>query len=624
MGREETAAAVKITKLNATNFLSLKGVDLDLDGAGLTLVEGENQDDESAQSNGSGKSALVDALVWCLFGTTLRGYESDEVVHRRAGKDCLVQVWLEGPQGAEYLVQRARKHATLKNTLRVVSLSAGADLSKPDTKETQLVVEQLLGCTLKTFLTSVVFGQDRAYRFSSLTDKEQKEILDEVLGVGRFADACTEARTEQRERADEAETHRRDLQRAEDDLEREQTNVAEMRAKDDKFQADKEYAVKTERAKLREAEAALAKLGEVDVDAAKKKVEKARAKLETAQKSLADDLDLHAETKRGVKTITEKLALLSKQRREVAGLSGSCPTCLQDVDKKHHKRVLGELDRQIKDADASLKSAERLVETENAALERSRLAAEAAVAAVKLAEKERDAAVRADADVRVAREEVKRRKEKLKEVEARENPYEPLVQKAEKRVAKLTIEVEQLKLKVDVEMAKLKQATFWVDAFGARGLRSLLLDGSLPLLNEEAARVSEAITGGAITVEFSATSDLKSGKTVDRFEVRVDNKHGAASYRGNSAGERAKVDLCVGLALQKLVASRATASFNVAFMDEVFDHLDAAAHERVVDVLAQLDKDSVFVVSHNEDLKAWFPNSIRVVKKGGYSTLESE
>lgn len=615
---------MKITKLSATNFLSFKDLDLALDDAGLTLVEGENQDDESTQSNGSGKSAIVDALVWCLFGTTLRGYESDEVVHRRAGKDCLVEVTLRDATNAvDYVVSRARRHATLKNTLRVLDKSCGVDLSKPDTKETQLVVEQLLGCTLKTFLTSVVFGQDRAYRFSSLTDKEQKEILDEVLGVGRFADACQEARQEQRERSDAAETIRRELQRVEDDLEREQTNVAEMRAKDDKFQLDKEYAVKTERAKLREAEAQLAKLDATDVDASKKKVEKAKKKEEEAWSRLREQEQSLSSARARSGVAEEKATELASRVRDHSALSGTCPTCRQDIDQKHHKRVLAELRAQAKDAENALQLANRAVKDEAEQLEVTSRDAAATRSATRIAERERDAAVKVDADVRVAREEVKRRKEKVKEVEARENPYEPLVAKAEKRVAKLTVEVEQLKCKVDVEMKKLADATFWVDAFGARGLRSLLLDGSLPLLNEEAARVSEAITGGAITVEFSATSDLKSGKTVDRFDVRVDNKHGAASYRGNSAGERAKVDLCVGLALQKLVASRATASFNVVFMDEVFDHLDAAAHERVVDVLSQLDKESVFVVSHNEDLKAWFPNSVRVVKRGGYSTVET-
>ena len=76
------------------------------------------------------------------------------------------------------------------------------------------------------------------------------------------------------------------------------------------------------------------------------------------------------------------------------------------------------------------------------------------------------------------------------------------------------------------------------------------------------------------------------------------------------------------LALQRLVASRSSASFNVAFYDEVFDHLDTSAHEQVVEVLSEVDKESVFVVSHDDDLKAWFPSTIRMVKHGGVSSVE--
>jgi DNA repair exonuclease SbcCD ATPase subunit len=42
----------------------------------------------------------------------------------------------------------------------------------------------------------------------------------------------------------------------------------------------------------------------------------------------------------------------------------------------------------------------------------------------------------------------------------------------------------------------------------------------------------------------------------------------------------------------------------------------------VVEVLSEIDKESVFVVSHDDDLKAWFPATLRVAKRGGFSTVE--
>jgi DNA repair exonuclease SbcCD ATPase subunit len=236
---------------------------------------------------------------------------------------------------------------------------------------------------------------------------------------------------------------------------------------------------------------------------------------------------------------------------------------------------------------------------------------------------EHEVAMRAEADVKVAKAEVERRQARLKEIERRKNPYAEIVRRAKERAAEAKEEVEALGNEVSDGEEDLKPLRFWVEAFGAKGLRSLLLDTSLPLLNEEARRVSEAVTDGMIDVEFSAVSELKSGKTVDRFEVKVDNEHGAGDYAGNSAGERAKVDLCVGLAIQKLVASRSRASFNLVFFDECLDHVDASAHERIVEVLGELTggTPSVFVISHDEDLASWFPHRMTVKRRSGYSVI---
>lgn len=612
--------------LHAENFLSFRTLDLDLEGAGLTLVEGENCDDDSAQSNGSGKSAIVDALLWCLFGVTLRGYESDDVVHRKVGKDCVVSVQVvPDDRSVMYEVKRARRHAKLKNALLVEETNHGgetSDISRASIAETQELVEDLLGCSLKTFVTSVVFGQDRAYRFSSLTDREQKEILDEVLGVGRFAEACTSAR--EMKTTHDANTDRliADHVSAEEDRVAAEEEAAGLREKDSTFEEERDAETALVIKTRDSTNAKLAKIGEVDVEASKRKVRKAKDDEDAARAALAEAQRVVSDAQAKFNAAEEAHEQIGTQIDEVTALGGSCPTCRQDVEKKHHKRVLADLRTKESDAEAKKGKLDKVV---NGAMEVHGVmskAADAARAAVRLAEAKLDVALKADAEARVLRADAKRCRERLAELKEKENPYKALAERVEKKAASYRKAAAEFAEKLTAEEAKLKSASFWVDAFGARGLRSLLLDGSLPILNEEAARVSNAVTGGAIDVEFSATSDLKSGKTVDRFEVKVDNKHGAPSYKGNSAGERAKVDLCVGLALQKLVASRASASFNVVFMDEIFDHLDAAAHERVVEVLAELDKESVFVISHNEDLKAWFPNTLRVVKRGGYSEVE--
>jgi DNA repair exonuclease SbcCD ATPase subunit len=602
------------------NFLSFGKAEFNFEGSGLTLVEGENLDDESARSNGSGKSAMIDALVWCLFGTTLRGYENDEVVHRKVGEDCLVTVDLED-EHSTYRVSRARRHARWKNTLTVST--QGADASGSSNTETQEIVEKLLGCSKRTFLSSVVFGQDRAYRFSSLTDKEQKEILDEVLGMERFSQACATARAKLTEINTARDNIQRDLERAEE-LRDQSTEEAEgLREKDGSFEGERKGKIKAERERLTKAKEWVKKNAKVDVTDAALNLSATRGAIAGCEKKVDKARDAEADA-RSARSAGEQLVEdLEAHIKGHEKLMGSCPTCKQPVDEKKRKAVVADLKKKLGKASLDLGALGAAAEDTLKQLTSIKRKLQEARDADLIALKVHNEAVGAEANVKVWKQRVADHEKRIAELEKETNPYSALAKRVETKRDKYGKESELLTEQLKGEEARAKLADFWVKAFGAKGLRSLLLDTSLPLLNEEASRISRAVTGGSISIEFSATSDLKSGKTVDKFEVRVDNKHGAGTYQGNSAGERAKVDLCVGLALQRLVASRSSASFNVIFFDEVFDHLDGAAHERVVDVLSEIDKDSVFVVSHDEDLKAWFPASLRVVKKGGFSTVES-
>src|SRR5690606_35072096 len=115
---------IKFISLHIENFLSVSKADLDLDGQGLVLIEGVNEDDPSAQSNGAGKSSIVDAISWCLYGETARGVSGDSVVNLKTGKGTLVSmiVMIDGKQ---YNIRRGRKHKTLKNRVEVMVETTG-------------------------------------------------------------------------------------------------------------------------------------------------------------------------------------------------------------------------------------------------------------------------------------------------------------------------------------------------------------------------------------------------------------------------------------------------------------------------------------------------------------------
>src|SRR5882724_2424014 len=614
---------LRIMSMHVETFLSFGEADFDFADAGLVLVEGDNRDDDSARSNGSGKSAMIDALVWCLFGTTLRGYQHDDVVNRRSGDaGCVVTTYLSS--GAEkWAVTRARRHKKLKNTLTVEDAS-GVGFVYASDKDAQAEVERRLGCSERTFLSSVVFGQDRAYRFSSLTDGEQKKILDEVLGVERFADACTAARKATAAAGAELETARRELKAVEHLRGELEEEIGDLDAKHTSFEEAQASKVEAEREKLARWKAQLGKTRKFpNIPVLKLAAEVALKALAASEKRSEKWVGVDAEARAAVAGSKTKLDLTVAELRRRRAAPGKCPTCGQKVAGKVGTDAVAELRDEVEKLQVANAGWVKIAEEAAATMTSCRAELKAARQAMADAQNAWNAGVALEADASSLRRRRADCEERIAELEGEVSPYAELAGAARVKHARYEKEAKALAVDVAVHEVDLKRAQFWVQAFGAAGLRSLLLDTSLPILNEEASRVSRAVTGGSISIEFSATSEQKSGKVVDRFEVRVDNRHGAGTYEGNSAGERAKVDLCVGLALQRLVASRSTASFNIAFYDEVFDHLDSAAHERVVGVLSDLDKESVFVVSHDDDLKAWFQATLRVVKEGGMSRVET-
>lgn len=605
---------MKICSMRVENFLSFREAAFDFQDAGLVLVEGVN---------GSGKSAIIDALVWCLFGETLRGYKHDDVIHRKVGEGCLVQVCLEDDDEL-YTISRARRHSKLRNSLTVTHDNFGEDLTAAGDKETQLVVERLLGCTFKTFMSSVVFGQDRAYRFSSLTDGEQKKILDEVIGVERFAQACAAARKQVSAIQNDLDGARRAARKAEEARDEADAEILDLQAKNEDFDVTRHQKIEAEREKLAVAKKWVKASKKVDVDALKATVDKVLAELARRERVVEQASKVEADARVcsiGLATKRDELASDLKRRQK---LEGDCPTCGQEIDDDKQAVIASGLRiklKELKDAHVVASQAEaQAVELLSEAKRLLRQTRDAYVAA----QKELNEGVGAGADAAAWKRRVADHMERIVELEREVNPYAELVGKARDRAKERAGDTQFWCEEISAIEEKLRRSQFWVKAFGTSGLRSLLVDSSLPTLNREAMRVSRVVTGGSISIEFSATSEQKSGKVVDRFEVKVDNEHGAGTYAGNSAGERAKVDLCVGLALQRLVASRSSASFNVAFFDEVLDHVDTAGTELVVDILSALTSrcDSIYVISHNEDLKSWFPASMRIVKRGGFSTVE--
>lgn len=175
-----------ITKVKATNFLSFSDLDVTLP-KGVTLIDGWNADDQT--SEGSGKSAVLNAICWGLYGKIPKEANVDDVI-KEGEKLCAVSVWFSN----QAAVLRSRNPNTLE--LHVFDESGNGRIVKgKDARETQTLIEEFVGLTFETFCQTVYFAQNYTKKFITSNQEEKGKILSEVQNLSVFDKAGKEVRS---------------------------------------------------------------------------------------------------------------------------------------------------------------------------------------------------------------------------------------------------------------------------------------------------------------------------------------------------------------------------------------------------------------------------------------------
>lgn len=176
----------RFKNIKAKNFLSLGEADINLDNRGLVLIEGKNNSNPTFESNGAGKSSLMNMITYALYGQTSYGIKADDVINRVTGKNT--EVILEVEIGNEpYRIERYRKHKTNKNKVRL--FKGDTEITGKSAKATDEKIQELFGIDYITYMNSIVQGQGDTEVFSKATDKGKKEILENVTNIAVYKKA---------------------------------------------------------------------------------------------------------------------------------------------------------------------------------------------------------------------------------------------------------------------------------------------------------------------------------------------------------------------------------------------------------------------------------------------------
>ena len=178
---------IKIKDLTVKNFMSVGNQTqaVNFGREQLTLVLGENLDqggDDSGSRNGTGKTTIVNALSFALYGNALTNIKKDNLINKINNKNMLVTLTFE-KDGNKYKIERGRKPTIMKFYVNNQEQSAeSTDDSQGDMRETQKDIDELLGMSHDMF-KHIVALNTYTEPFLSLKANEQREIIEQLLGI---------------------------------------------------------------------------------------------------------------------------------------------------------------------------------------------------------------------------------------------------------------------------------------------------------------------------------------------------------------------------------------------------------------------------------------------------------
>lgn len=642
---------MKIKEAEIELFLAITEAKLKTSDRGLVLIQGINGLDSSADSNGAGKSSLADAICWCLYGVTARGVSGDDVINNAAGKGTRVQLEIEDGKDL-YRIARHRKHKTGKNSLQVLKFNPATnmfdvDLTKGTDKMTQEVVERIIGAPYEVFKGAIYAGQEQMPDLPGMTDKQLKLLIEEASGTTVLEEAYVEARKS----VVDAKLKLDEIDGMSSRLENNQTLLTEqLRLATDNI--DVWNAERDQRAKdiRNDVQRRLGLIRDMDKDIADRNIPAIEAVIAGCDIKIAAvkgenqryaELTQEAATARGSIAVAQTAVknLETLQQRFTSELNNiqhkigcDCTECGRTITEAEIAAAKKAALEKVEDSDMRL----TLARADLAAVEKT--ATEKAWAVQAFADKMTDIsavnALRTQKASELAEAlEKKRHRDKFtmetkavgentKRIMTELNPYSETAVKLRDQITRVDHALNDLVVKLKAARNDLEVAETVAKIFSPAGVRAYILDEITPFLNQQTAKYLATMSDGNIQATWTTLVKNAKGEFKEKFSIEVEKVNGAKLFAGLSGGEKRKVRIAAALALQDLVATRASKPIELFIADEIDDALDEAGLERLMQILEDKasERGSIFIISHN-NLKDWISSVVTVENKGGKTTV---
>jgi DNA repair exonuclease SbcCD ATPase subunit len=582
---------IHIKNLIVKNFMSVGNSTqaIDFDRKDLTLVLGENLDlGGDGSRNGTGKTTIINALSYALYGTALSNIRKDNLVNKTNGKNMLVSLDF-GVGGKNYKIERGRKPNVLRFFVNNKE-QAITDNSQGDSRETQDNIEQLLGLSHDMF-RHILALNTYTEPFLSLKANDQRTIIEQLLGITQLS--------ERADRIKELNKQTKDaIQQEEFRIRAEQEANKRIEEQIESLRRRQTLWITKHGEDIAELEKALKALQNIQIET---EIQSHKDHKEWDQRR-KDINELSTQISRVKMDVGREDKLAAKLSKEIETLENhECHTCGQAFHDTKHQQVLTAKQDDLATAKTSYTTYRDLL----AELQTTHDGLGTLGKPPKMFYDKESDAIQHQATVANLEQQIA-----AKKIET--DPYAEQIREMQQQALKeITYNTLNEFTRLQEHQDFLLKLLTSKDSF----IRKKIIEQNLSYLNARLTHYLDRV-GLPHTVVFQ--NDLT---------VSIEELGRELDFDNLSRGERNRLILSMSWAFRDVFESLYQ-PINLLFIDEMIDNgLDTAGVENALALLKQMSRErhkSIWLVSHRDELAGRVENILKVIKEGGFTSYNTD
>ena len=550
-------------KIRWKNFLSTGNVftEINLSSTKTNLIVG---------ANGAGKSTILDALTFSLFGKSFRKISKSMLVNSINEKDCVVEIeFSKGPN--KFKIVRGIK----PNKLEIYQNGEMLDQSSNVNDYQKQLEHNILKMNYKSFTQIVVLGSSTFVPFMRLPTTQRREIIEDILDIQIFSMMNQVLKDKVRTSNDELKQVDYESHLAEEKINMQKDFISAMGQKNLDTIVSKQEKIEV---LMQEEEEIIGKnkIAIVELDNLSDAKTKLRT-LNTLKGSIEQKFNTH------------------KKEHEFFVKNTTCPTCSQSLTKELKESKIATIMESIKELQIGFEKMETSI-----ALAEDR-------------ERKHSSISKAIAEHNTTSLRIQKQiKEVYDEIETLQNEKNNTIQEEEKLIK---LETDYLNLKKLVATMKEERNTLLAATILLKdnGIKTRVIKRYLPVMNK-------LINQHLQNLEFYVNFNLD-----ENFEETIKSRYrDTFTYESFSEGEKARIDIALLLTWRSIAKLKNSVDTNILILDEIFDgSLDQNGTGELGWILRNFDDNTnIFVISHKETLEGKFERTLLVEKHQNYSIVK--